>query len=95
MEFKGAVHAVMGGSKLSKKDNPSPSQWTIIRCQKWLDLSLILDDSDIAILCAKIQVRLDAIVAKALSLSKRRMRSRSFVPAMLAIIGLVMIQFFV
>jgi hypothetical protein len=36
----------------------------IPRCQKWLDLYPILDDSDIAFLHAEIQVQLD-IVAKA------------------------------
>jgi hypothetical protein len=57
------------GSKLSKKDNPSPSQWTIPRCQKWLDFYPILVDSDITFLCAKIQVRLD-FVAKAVEQKK-------------------------
>jgi hypothetical protein len=42
------------GSKLPKKDNPSPNQWTIPKCQKWLDMYLLLDDSDIAFLWAKI-----------------------------------------
>ncbi len=46
-----------------------PSQWTILRCQKWLDLYPILDDSDITFLCAKIQVRL-GIVAKAMEQKK-------------------------
>jgi hypothetical protein len=44
------------GSKLSKKDNPSPNQWTIPKCQKWLDLYPISDKSDVAFLQAKIQV---------------------------------------
>jgi hypothetical protein len=57
------------GSKLLKKDNPLPSQWTIPRCQKWLDLYPISGNSDIAFFCAKIQVRLD-IVAKAMEQKK-------------------------
>ena len=57
------------GSKLSKKDNPSPSQWTIPRCQKWLDVYPILDNSDIAFLCVEIQVQL-VIVAKAMEQKK-------------------------
>ncbi len=84
--------ATKKGSKLSKKKNPSPSQWTIPRCQKWLDLYPILDDSDIAFFCAEIQVRLD-IVAKAVE--QKKSEEQSFVPATLAIIGMVMIQFFV
>ena len=62
--------ATKRGSKLSKKDDPLPNQWTILKCQKWLDLYYPnLDDSDIAFLCAKIQVRLD-IVAKAMEQKK-------------------------
>ncbi len=61
--------AAKRGSKLSKKDNPSPSQWTIPRCQKRLDLYSISDNSDIAFICAKIQVQLD-IVAKAVEQKK-------------------------
>ncbi len=56
-------------SKLSKKDNPLPNQWTIPKCQKWLDLYPISVNSDIAFLCAKIQVQLD-IVAKAVEQNK-------------------------
>jgi hypothetical protein len=63
------IIAVKRGSKLSKKDNPSPSQWTIRRCQKWIDLYPIWDNSDVAFLCAEIQVRLD-IVAKAVEQKK-------------------------
>ena len=61
--------ATKRGSKQSKKDNPSPSQWTIPRCQKWLDLYPILDYSDTVFLCFEIQVRLD-IVAKAMEQKK-------------------------
>ena len=50
-------------SKLPKKDNPSPNQWTISKCQKWLDMYPISDRSDVTFLWAKIQVRLD-VVAK-------------------------------
>ena len=56
--------ATKRGSKPSKKDTPSPSQWMIPRCQKWLDLYPISDYSDTVFLCSEIQVRLD-IVAKA------------------------------
>jgi hypothetical protein len=48
--------AAKRGSKLLKKDNPLPSQWTIPRCQKWFDLYPIRDDSDVAFLRAEIQV---------------------------------------
>ncbi len=51
--------AAKRGSKLSKKDNPSPGQWTIPRCQLWLDLHLIWDESDVAFLRSEIQLRLD------------------------------------
>ena len=51
--------AAKRGSKLSKKDNPSPSQWTIPRCQFWLDSHPILDESDVAFLRSEIQLRLD------------------------------------
>jgi hypothetical protein len=57
------------GSKLLKKDNALPSQWTIPRCQKWLDLYPISDYSDNVFLCSEIQVRLD-IVAKAVEQKK-------------------------
>ncbi len=42
------------GSKLSKKDNPLPNQWTIPKCQKWLDLYPLSDNSDVAFLRAEI-----------------------------------------
>jgi len=61
--------ATKRGSKLSKKDNPSPSQWTIPRCQKWLDLYPILDYSDTVFLCSEILVRLD-ILTKAVEQKK-------------------------
>ncbi len=61
--------ATKRGSKLSKKDNPSPSQWMIPRCQKWLDLYPISDYSDTVFLCSEIQVQLD-IVAKAVEQKK-------------------------
>ena len=52
-----------------KKDNPSPSQWTIPRCQKWLDLYPVSAYSDTVFLCSEIQVRMD-IVAKAMEQKK-------------------------
>jgi hypothetical protein len=73
-------------------DNPSPSQWTIPRCQKWLDLYPISDYSDTVFLCSENQVRLD-IVAKAVE--QKKSEEQSFVPVTSAIIGMVMIQFFV
>jgi hypothetical protein len=61
--------ATKRGSKLLKKDNPSPSQWTIPRCQKWLDLYPVSAYSDTVFLCSEIQVRMD-IVAKAMEQKK-------------------------
>ena len=52
------------GSELSKKDNSQPNQWTIPKCQKWLDKYPILNWSYVIFLWAEIQVRLD-VVAKA------------------------------
>ncbi len=46
-----------------------PSQWTIPRCQKWLDLYPIWEDSDVAFLHAEIQVRLD-VMTKAVEQKK-------------------------
>jgi hypothetical protein len=61
--------AAKRGSKLSKKDNPSPNQWTIPRCQKWLDSYPIRDESDVAFLRSEIQLRLD-VVTKAVEQKK-------------------------
>ena len=61
--------ATKRGSKLSKKDDPLPNQWTILKCQKWLDLYPISNDSDNAFLHAEIQVQLD-IVTKAVEQKK-------------------------
>jgi hypothetical protein len=29
--------ATIKGKNLSKKDNPSPAQWKIVKCQTWLE----------------------------------------------------------
>jgi hypothetical protein len=34
-------------SKVSKKDNPSPNQWTITKCQQWLETFPITNPSDV------------------------------------------------
>ncbi len=80
------------GSKLSKKDNPLPSQWTIPRCQKWLDLYPISDYSDNVFLCSEIQVRLD-IVAKAVE--QKKSEEQKLRASNVGNIGMVMIHFFV
>jgi hypothetical protein len=61
--------AAKRGSKLLKKDNLSPSQWTIPRCQLWLDLHPIWDESDVAFLRSEIQLRLD-VATKAVEQKK-------------------------
>ena len=56
--------ATKKGKKLSKKDNPSPSQWTIVKCQKWLEEVAITDLSDVTFLSSEMQAWL-IIVTKA------------------------------
>ena len=46
------------GKKLSKKDNPSPTQWTIVKCQTWLKTYAITDPSDVTFLRSEMQARL-------------------------------------
>ncbi len=64
------VHT-MKAKTVSKKDNPMPSQWTIQKCQSWLDTHPISDRSDLTFLRAKILARLD-IVTKAVEQKKSK-----------------------
>ena len=52
--------AIEKGKKLSKKDNPSPAQWqwTIVKCQTWLETYTITDPSDVTFLRSEMQARL-------------------------------------
>ncbi len=50
-------------SKVSKKDNPLPNQWTITKCQQWLELFPITNPSDIIFLCSEMQVQLKVTAA--------------------------------
>jgi hypothetical protein len=50
-------------SKVSKKDNPSPNQWTITKCQQWLKTFPITNPSDVIFLCSEMQVRLKVTAA--------------------------------
>ena len=49
------------GGKVTKKDQPSPSQWTIIKCQNWLESSPITDPSDVIFLRTELQLRLNVL----------------------------------
>jgi hypothetical protein len=48
--------ATKQSSKLSKKENPLPSQWTITKCQQWLETFPIINPSDVIFLCSEMQV---------------------------------------
>jgi hypothetical protein len=48
---------------VSRKDNPSPNQWTITKCQQWLKAFPITNPSDIIFLCSEMQVRLKVTAA--------------------------------
>ncbi len=48
---------------LSKKDNPLPSQWTITKCQKWLETFPIANPSDVIFLCSEMQAWLKVVTA--------------------------------
>jgi hypothetical protein len=50
-------------TKLSKKDNPLPSQWTITKCQQWLKAFPITNPSDIIFLCSEMHVWLKLTAA--------------------------------
>jgi hypothetical protein len=44
--------------KVSKQDNPSSNQWTITKCQQWLEAFPITNPSDVIFICSEMQVRL-------------------------------------
>ncbi len=50
-------------SKLSKKDNPLPNQWTIPKCQQWLKTFPITNPSDVIFLCSEMRVQLKVTAA--------------------------------
>ena len=50
--------ATLKGEKLSKKDNPSPGQWNMLKCQDWLESYAITDPSDVTFLRSEMQARL-------------------------------------
>ena len=56
--------ATKKGKQLSKKDNPSPGQWTMLKCQNWLESYAITDPSDVNFLRSEMQAR-QIIVTKA------------------------------
>ena len=56
--------ATKKGKKLCKKDNPSPSQWTMLKCQNWLESYAITDPSDVTFLRSEMQAWL-IVVTKA------------------------------
>jgi hypothetical protein len=55
------IIATKMGGKVTKKDQPSPSQWTIIKCQNWLESSPITDPSDVNFLRTELQLRLNVL----------------------------------
>ena len=57
--------------KLSKKDNPPPSQWTIVKFQQWLETYPITDLSDVVFLRAEMQAQL-IIVTNAVEQKKSK-----------------------
>jgi hypothetical protein len=56
--------ATKKGGKLSKKDKPSPGQWTMLKCQNWLESYAITDPSDDTFLRSEMQAQL-IVVTKA------------------------------
>jgi hypothetical protein len=55
--------ATKQSTKVSKKGNPLPSQWTITKCQQWLEAFPITDPSGIIFLCSEMHVRLKVTTA--------------------------------
>ncbi len=55
--------ATKQSTKVSKKDNPLPSQWTITKCHQWFEAFPITNPSDIIFLCHEMQVQLKVTAA--------------------------------
>jgi hypothetical protein len=55
--------ATKQAAKVSKKDNPSPNQWTITKWQQWLEAFPITNPSDVIFLCSEMQVWLKVTAA--------------------------------
>jgi hypothetical protein len=64
------IIATKQGGKLLKKDNPSPNQWTVGKCHKWLESFPIADPSDVIFLHTEMQARVN-VATKAVEQKRR------------------------